>query len=358
MHQTKIFAFLPIIFFLSLFSFAQQPVRKVDFSQVDSLAKTIPFKDDVYNLTKALTSPYTDQLLQTRAIFIWITDNIGYDYEFVNKDKEIKFPECKPGEDCKVVREEWEKAYIKKILKSKEAICDGYVRVFKKMCDIAGIKCEIIGGYTKTKPYQIGMTGSVHHAWNAVYIDSAYHLLDATWAAGGCGEDEETGKLLPFHKRFNNYYWFTPFNDFTRNHYPKDAKWVLEANYTKEKFANNPWYVNDILPKLKLTSPASGVLHVKKGDTIHFRFEHDGDIGHIQINNNVFRNPVTWHVEEVNHRKVVVRDTAAVRRQQYIPFKQEGSKYEFDYVLPDNSVYYLDILFDYRRVMRFNVKTS
>ena len=353
-HKT----FIAFTFFLiPLLIHAQPMQRDIDFSQVDSFARSIRFKNDVYNLTKELTSPYTDQLLQVRAIFVWITDNIGYDYKFINKEKELKFPECKPGEDCKQVRDEWEKVYIRKILKNKEAICDGYVRVFKKMCDIAGIKCDIIGGYTKTKPYQVGMAGSVHHAWNAVYIDSAWHLLDATWAAGGCAEDEETGKLLPFHKRFNNYYWFTPFHDFTRDHYPKEAKWVFEANYTKDKFADNPWYVGDILPKINLLSPASGVINAKKGDTLHFSFDYQETITHLQINSNVFRNPAIWHVEEVGkHKKVMVKDTFAIKRQVYIPFERTGNRYTFDCIVTDNSLYYLDILIDDRRAMRFNVK--
>ncbi|MET0466724.1 MAG: hypothetical protein ABW007_26425 [Chitinophagaceae bacterium] len=35
-----------------------------------------------------------------------------------------------------------------------------------------------------------------------------------------------------------------------------------------------------------------------------------------------------------------------------------GNMYRFDYILPDNSLYYIELLFDYRRAMRVKVKTG
>jgi hypothetical protein len=57
----------------------------------------------------------------------------------------------------------------------------------------------------------------VNHAWNAVCIDSNYYFPDPTWAAGGCLEDEDTGKLLLFIKHYDEYYWLTPADERFRN---------------------------------------------------------------------------------------------------------------------------------------------
>ena len=50
------------------------------------------------------------------------------------------------------------------------------------------------------------------------------------------------------------------------------------------------------------------------------------------------------------------KDSLAVKKQIYIPFKQHGDMYEFEYVVRDNSLYYLDILFNYRKAPRYKVK--
>ncbi len=345
--------------FSPLFFFAQQPKSNADFSQVDSFSRTVKYKNDIYKLTNELTKPYPEQLLKTRAIFIWITHNIRYDYKFYNKGKEIKIPKCKSEKNCDQLLAEWENKYLKKIIKKGKGICDGYARLFKKMCDIADIKSEIISGYTRTKPYQVGNTGNINHSWNAVLLDSTYYLLDATWAAGICTENEETEKLINFQKQFDDYYWLTPFSDFIRNHYPENGKWVLVPNYTKEKFAANPYYSPDVISKIKLVAPESGVISTKKNDTIHFKFNYSGYFQYLQINSNIFRNPQIWQWENITKRKKILKeDTLALKKQRYIPYKLNGDSYEFDYIVTENSLYYIDILFDYRRVMRFKVNIS
>lgn len=348
-----LFLFLPVCLF------SQPQNTGTDFSRVDSAARTVKFKNDIDQLTNELIKSYSRPLFQVRAIFIWITDNIRYDYKFINKGREIKIPDCKPGIDCGQMLINWENNYLKQVIRQGKAVCDGYARLFKKMCDIAGIRSSVIAGYTKTKPYQVGIAGPVDHAWNAVWIDHGYQFVDATWAAGYCEEDESTGKLLNFHKRYNDYYWCTSFQDLARNHYPKESKWVLEPNYTKEKFANNPWISPDIISDIRLISPGTGVIPVKKGDTIHFKFTYTGTVEILQINSNIFRNPAITREEKISRRKTrMVTDTLALKKQRYIPYKKEGDTFEFDHIVTDNSLYYLEILFHYRRVMRFKINVD
>jgi transglutaminase/protease-like cytokinesis protein 3 len=45
----------------------------------------------------------------------------------------------------------WETKYIDKVLKKKKAVCQGYSMLFKKMCDIAGLKSEIVTGLCKNR---------------------------------------------------------------------------------------------------------------------------------------------------------------------------------------------------------------
>ena len=79
----------------------------------------------------------------------------------------------------------------------------------------------------------------------------------------------------------------------------------------------------------------------------------------IQINSNIFRNPDEWVQEEKSRRKkILVHDTSAIRRQVYFPFKRNDDIYEFDYVVKENSLYYLDILLDRKKSIRYKVKVQ
>ncbi len=58
-----------------------------------------------------------------------------------------------------------------------DAVCEGYAKAMKLLCDGAGIPCEIVGGTAQGQK----------HMWNAVYLDGEYFIVDATFddAEGG-----------------------------------------------------------------------------------------------------------------------------------------------------------------------------
>lgn len=352
---------LKVFFFLSMNAavcIAQNKFAGTDFTQADAFARTIQYDNDLPALTKTLTSPYSQDIYKVRSIFIWVTENMKYDYKLYNSDKERKGPKCDDVVDCTEITKEWENAYLKKILKQKKAVCDGYSRLFKRMCELAGIECEMVTGYARTQPWQIGSSFNVNHAWNAVRLDSTWYFLDATWAAGYCPKNPETDLLDGYVKDYNEYYWLIPPEKLNRNHYPEKGKWAYENNFTREKFVNNPYYAGYVLDKLSLLSPTTGFIEACYGDTIHFKFTYEEDIDKLQINSNVYRNPSIYEEIISKGKRKLVLDTLALKKQRYIiPVKTENL-YEFDYVVTEESLYYLDLLFDYNRVMRFRVKVK
>ena len=56
------------------------------------------------------------------------------------------------------------------------AVCDGYSRLVKMMCDDMGIECRIVVG---------DVNGGGGHAWNLVKVDGQWYHLDVTWDDGG-----------------------------------------------------------------------------------------------------------------------------------------------------------------------------
>lgn len=334
---------------------AQNKFDAYDFQTIDSFIKTVKYEKDIIKLSQDLTKPYTEDIYKVRAFFRWITENIAYDYKFINKGKAIKKPHCESEVDCSQRIAEWKEQYIKAVLQKKKGICSGYAELFKRLCDLNNIKCEIIEGYVKNKPYQVGNPLSVNHAWNAVMIDSVWYYLDPTWAAGGCPEDEETGKLLKYQKGYGNYYWLTPYSRLARNHYPDNSKWIEKPAFVKQIFFNKPfYYTTQILENIYDEKPDSGVLQIKKGDTIHFNFRYKKNITQLQINSNTFRNPSLWYKDEKSRKMML--DTLALNRQVYIPFKKSGDTYTFDYVVNEKSLYYIELLFDYNKAIRYRIK--
>jgi len=56
------------------------------------------------------------------------------------------------------------------------AVCDGYARLFKALCDAMKIKCVYIVGY-------VYGPNDLKHAWNKVQINGEWYLVDVTWDA-------------------------------------------------------------------------------------------------------------------------------------------------------------------------------
>ncbi|MCQ2466613.1 MAG: hypothetical protein MJ166_03745 [Clostridia bacterium] len=55
----------------------------------------------------------------------------------------------------------------------KECVCQGYAEAFKRLMDVANIKCEVVIGKC------IPSTGL--HAWNIIYIEGRAYHIDVTW---------------------------------------------------------------------------------------------------------------------------------------------------------------------------------
>ncbi len=339
---------------------AQQRFLPTDFSRVDSFVPSIKYQDDFSKLINELTQPFPEDIDKLRAIFKWITSNIAYDYRFVNQGKELNKPDCFGENDCPEQMMDWESKYLRKILKTKKAIAEGYAKLLKKMCDFCYIQCEAIPGYARTKPYQVGNNMPLNHWWNAVLIDRTWYYIDPTWAAGYCPEDEETGMLLRYVKDYKEYYWLQTFEPFSRNHYPQNGKWVEKPSITKEQFFNRPHYFSvETLENIRENSPRTGVIKLKKGDSIHFDFDYAKDISLIQVNSNIFRNPSLWTIISTGRKKTkLVKDSWAEKKQQYIPFVRNGNNYQFDFVVKDNSLYYLELVFDYKPAIRYRIRVE
>jgi Transglutaminase-like superfamily len=216
------------------------------YKRADSIAFSVPFTTDIIAATHALVKDCKTNLEKFRVLFRWVAEHIEYDVKLFNKglDKESGLSiECKDKNDCDLKYHNYYFEYCKTILNKKAAICDGYARLYKVMCDLAKLPCEVVEGYGKTHDWEIGTNGRINHAWNAILLGKDWYFLDATWAAGGCDWDEEKEKLLPFQKSFRGWYFLKDYKQFLLDHYPNDVKWLLELKtHLKSDFYQQPFY--------------------------------------------------------------------------------------------------------------------
>jgi transglutaminase/protease-like cytokinesis protein 3 len=165
-------------------------------------------------LVQHLTKPCNNQKEKARAIFCWIAHNINYNVNaFLKKEYVDSSPEA--------------------VLKKKSSVCDGYANLFQQLAHEAGLESVKITGFAKDYNYELGsiFKGSGNHAWNAVKIDSHWYLLDVTWGAGYMNEDNK------YQQYFNEYYFFTPPDEFIYNHFPDKMEWqLLENPISKQEF--------------------------------------------------------------------------------------------------------------------------
>ncbi len=225
------------------------------------------------SLSRYLTSDYKTDREKVTSIFRWITENISYNirpYYGYSRNTDISYADDE-AEDTGALKPLSERVAID-VLRKRVAFCDGYARLFKTLCDYAGIKSEIITGYAVTNMGHRRF-GS-NHRWNAVYLDSSWYLLDATWASGHL-----TYTTDEFIRNYNNYYFLTPAKDFARDHYPEELQWSLlpQPPYMSE-FRNSPFKTHAFLKNyIKSYSPQLGVIEASAGDTLQFQIETQSD---------------------------------------------------------------------------------
>jgi hypothetical protein len=344
-----------IVFFLFIISnvYCQNYNNEINFDSIDNYVQTIKYNGDISKLVSDLTKTCKTDLEKSRAIYFWITENISYDFKTFNKRKKNKSFKCKTKAECDLKIVQWKNKILNRVLNKKTAICSGYSELYKNMCNIAKIDCEVVAGYIKTEPNQIGKMGVLDHAWNVLIIDNKHYYLDLTWAAGSCSINKK-GKLDKFYKNRNEYYWLTPIDKLSRNHFPKDTLQLVDSKFNKELFKKTPYIKNSILPDIDVVLPNSGIINTKICDTIQFEFEYSEEIENIQINTNIKKNPKVWIIEngiEIFNEKVIPK-------QKYIKFKKINKTYSFDYIVENKSIRYIEILFDYRLTIKYLVKIT
>ena len=125
---------------------------------------------------------------------------------------------------------------------------------------VLGLRVAYIPGNSRDHN---GNVGGLGHAWNAVHLDGAWHLLDATWDAGYVEGDR-------FVKRFSTDYYLTPPAVFGLDHFPDRSRWqLLRTPLSRGEFMRQPMVTPSFHAKgLELVEPRRSQVTVNDNVTI------------------------------------------------------------------------------------------
>ena len=192
-------------------------------------------------LARHLTRGLSTDSEKVAAIHSWIAHNIRY--------------------DLKKSMHAYKRVSVKKILRTKKAVCTGYADLFTQLCGDAGIKSVPVEGYVKSIWIDIEDTFFIdEHEWNAVLVGGKWQLVDPTWDAGytqlyrktfggylACIFTFGRHKPIEYKPRFvhkpDNTYFLKTGDAFIYDHIPLNPKWeLLQQPESMDQFARDSSY--------------------------------------------------------------------------------------------------------------------
>lgn len=261
-----------VVFYLLMIHLHAQisDFKHVDFTKADNIAAL--YKGEKLNnlplLSYQLTHKLSTDVQKFRAIYRWVCGNIKNDHRaFLTINRKRK----KYHNDSVAFRNwhsNFKKKLFKNLAKNKKTICTGYAYIIKELSFIAGIECEIVDGYARNVSSNIDELTMANHSWNAVKLNNKWYLCDATWSSGFFNEE------FTFFNDFNDGYFLTNPDFFSKNHFPLDKKWLLNSKQTEKHFITSP-LVYDTTFEFKINPilPESLYIEIQQNELINFEYQ-------------------------------------------------------------------------------------
>jgi hypothetical protein len=290
-------------------------------------------------LATMLTAPYNSEFQKVRSIFSWITSNISYNVRRYHSPRKNHTSYSDPEIDTGALPSLNERVSIN-ILKSREAVCDGYARLFKNLCDHAGIESEIIHGYAKANGRPAKFMSN--HAWNSVRIDGHWYLLDATWAAGFLynGTNE-------FVSSYNGRYFLADPKEFSNSHYPEDLRWtLLESPPSLWEFKKTPFQYSAVVRRQIVSYfPEHGTLEATVGDSVLIEIESKEIPHHLFVTDQLFIDTVSlgkpgW--------QAIIKNKG----------QRKGNKIRYWYPVETAGAEWLHVIYNNEIILRYRLKVK
>lgn len=159
------------------------------YSQKRSVTKALKATDSIQSESQSIKS-VAQQLTEgcrtdyekIKAIHDWICTYLHYDNDSLSKSNISPYSSTE-------------------VLKSRKAVCLGFANLYAALCRSIGIPCSVVTGYAlgissgSTEWTEKIVSGSEeNHAWNEVYVDGRWVIVDSTWDTFNSYENGEMKK--------------------------------------------------------------------------------------------------------------------------------------------------------------------
>lgn len=162
-----------------------------------------------------------DPFERVKALHDWVVTRLRYDQDTF---KAITASGGRGG-DAAIKPQDAESVF-----KARAGVCEGYARLLVALGQVTGDRFAFVVGDVR---HENGEVSSLGHAWNAVQINGAWYIVDATW------DDpvSKDGKDI-----YQTDYLFIPPSVATLDHFPEEERWQLRAKpLTRGEFLRQPF---------------------------------------------------------------------------------------------------------------------
>lgn len=332
-----------LMFFMLVAKAQQDTVLSLTLPVADTTV-LLPVKvAELDSLAQRLTATALTEKQKVQAIFYWITSNIAYKVKsryLTPQTAVLRYtledPADTAGNYSSLTERVAHLAYKKRV-----AVCDGYARLFKTLCNYSGLQCEIVTGYARSNINRIGQRFMANHTWNAVRIDSVWQLVDATWASGYTNYRGDE-----FIRYFDASYFMPLPRQFIRDHYPEDMRWtLLAAAPIMEEFYYTPFkFMAYIRQNIVSYAPVKGVVEAAIGDSILFELETTDTLKRLQIIDAPFIDTALLSSDSILYKEPQIT--------------QSGNKTKCFYKVTSDKVEWLTVLCNNEFVLRYKLNVK
>ena len=162
------------------------------------------------------------------------------------------------------------------ILMSRKTVCAGYAILFKKICDLLNIPCEMVSGFAQggLLPLSPNRDLTPNHAWNIVQIDNNWYTIDCTWGSSAADMLTQTQT-----RKYTTDWLFLNSEHFRYTHFPTDSNFQLTSTkFNEEQFKALPRIEPSFFDRLELLTPLKAINEVENSFKIKLKKKHQEDI--------------------------------------------------------------------------------